>query len=83
MPTLNPNTDLGRTTMAAYARAGVSTEEFAKSFDPPLTPATIGQAVVDLHENPSRWNELAYRVSGGGLGPVSPYAACHGGDFKS
>jgi NAD(P)-dependent dehydrogenase (short-subunit alcohol dehydrogenase family) len=68
LPTLNPNTDLGRATMAAYAkRAGVSTEQFAKRFDPPLTPAIIGQAVVDLHEDPARWNKLAYRISSDGL----------------
>jgi len=71
LPKLNPNTDLGRATIAAYAqRAGVSTEQFAKRFDPPLTPAIIGQAVVDLHENPSQWDKLAYRVSGGGLTPL-------------
>lgn len=71
LPTLNPNTDLGRATMAAYAKAaGVTTEEFAKRFDPPLTPAIIGQAVVDLHENPTRWDKLAYRVSGDGLVPL-------------
>jgi len=72
LPTLNPNTDLGRVTMAAYAqRAGVSTEEFAKRFCPPLTPAIIGQAVVDLHKNPSQWDQLAYRVSGHGLLPLN------------
>jgi NAD(P)-dependent dehydrogenase (short-subunit alcohol dehydrogenase family) len=72
LPTLNPNTDLGRATMAAYAqRAGVTTEQFAKHFDPPLTPVIIGQAVVDLHQNPSRWDKLAYRVSGGGLSPLT------------
>jgi NAD(P)-dependent dehydrogenase (short-subunit alcohol dehydrogenase family) len=71
LPTLNPSTDLGRATMAAYAlRAGASAEEFAKRFDPPLTPAIIGQAVVDLHENPSQWDKLAYRVSGDGLVPL-------------
>ena len=71
LPTLNPNTDLGRATMAAYAlRAGVRTEDFVKRFDPPLTPAIIGQAVVDLHENPARWDKLAYRVSGDGLVPL-------------
>lgn len=68
LPTLNPNTDLGRATMAAYAqRAGLSTEQFAKRFDPPLTPSIVGQAVVDLHENPSKWDQLAYRVSADGL----------------
>jgi NAD(P)-dependent dehydrogenase (short-subunit alcohol dehydrogenase family) len=74
LPTLNPNTDLGRATIAAYAqRAGVSTEEFAKSFNPPLslTPSIFGQAVADLHENPERWDKLAYRVGGDGLTPLS------------
>jgi NAD(P)-dependent dehydrogenase (short-subunit alcohol dehydrogenase family) len=71
LPTLNPNTDLGRTTMVAYAlRAGVSTEEFAKRFEPSLTPAIIGQAVVDLHENRTQWAGVAYRVSGDGLAPL-------------
>ena len=71
LPTLNPNTDLGRATMAAYARrAGVSTEQFAQRFDPPLTPAIIGQAVVDLHENPSQWDKSAYPISGDGLVPL-------------
>ena len=71
LPTLNPNTNLGRATMAAYAqRAGVSMEDFAKRFSPSLTPTIIGQAVVDLHENQSRWNKLAYQVGGAGLVPV-------------
>jgi NAD(P)-dependent dehydrogenase (short-subunit alcohol dehydrogenase family) len=68
LPTLNPNTNLGRVTMAAYAlRAGISLDEFAKRFDPALTPALIGQAVVDLYENPSQWSNLVYRVSADGL----------------
>jgi hypothetical protein len=75
---LNPNTDLGRATMAAYAqRAGVSTEQFAKRFDPPLTPTIIGRAVVDLHENPSRWDKLAYRVGGDGLVPLDQIGNAH------
>jgi len=71
LPTLNPNTNLGRATMTAYAlRAGVSLEEFAKRFDPALTPAIIGQAVIDLYENPSQWDGLVYRVSADGLMPL-------------
>jgi NAD(P)-dependent dehydrogenase (short-subunit alcohol dehydrogenase family) len=68
LPVLNPNTDLGRATMAAYAqRAGVSMEEFGKRFTPALTPAIIGQAVVELHEDPPRWDKVAYQVGGNGL----------------
>ena len=71
LPTLNPNTNFGRATMAAYAlRAGVSLGEFAKRFDPALTPAIIGQAVVDLYENPSHRDGLVYRVSADGLVPL-------------
>jgi NAD(P)-dependent dehydrogenase (short-subunit alcohol dehydrogenase family) len=68
LPTLNPSTELGRAGIAAYAeRAGVTPEEFAKRFSPPLTPAIMGQAVVDLHADPARWNQLAYAISGTGL----------------
>ena len=68
LPTLNPNTDLGRAAVAAYAaRAGVSTEEFAKRLAPHLTPAVMGDAIVKLHENPPRWDKVAYRIGGDGL----------------
>ena len=72
LPTLNPNTDLGRAAVAAYvARAGVSTEEFAKRLAPHLTPAVMGDAIVKLHEDPSRWDKVAYRIGGDGLTPVA------------
>jgi len=71
LPTLNPNTDLGRATMVAYSRrAGLTIEQFAKRFDPPLTPDIIGRVVIDLHESPERWNKTSYRVSGDGLVPL-------------
>src|SRR5262249_23176862 len=63
LPMLNPNTDLGRAAVNAYAeRAGVTPELFAQRFTPSLTPAIMGQAVADLHQNPDRWPQLAYRV---------------------
>lgn len=74
LPVLNPNTDLGRATIAAYARwSGKTVEEFSKTFSPPptLTPAIVGRAVLDLHENPDRWTDFAYRVSGDGLAPLN------------
>ncbi len=44
LPTLNPNTDLGRAAVAAYAeRSGVSAEQFAKRLMPALTPAIMGR----------------------------------------
>lgn len=72
LPMLNPSTGLGRATIAAYAeRAGVSAEEFAGRFAPVLTPAIMGRAVAELHENPDKWEQLAYRIGGDGLRPVS------------
>lgn len=71
LPMLSPN-GMGLAAIAAYAeRAGVPQEEFAKRLGPPLTPAIIGQAVVDLHYNPGQWNQLAYEIGGNGLTPVS------------
>ena len=72
LPTLNPNTDLGRAAIAGYAeRAGVSSDEFAKRLTPHLTPAIMGDAVVELYSNPSRWDKLAYQIGGAGLKPLN------------
>jgi NAD(P)-dependent dehydrogenase (short-subunit alcohol dehydrogenase family) len=71
LPQLNPSTELGRAGIAAYAeRAGVDVAEFEKRFAPPLTPAIMGQAVVELVEEPARFPQLAYTLSGKGLAPV-------------
>jgi NAD(P)-dependent dehydrogenase (short-subunit alcohol dehydrogenase family) len=71
LPMLSQN-GMGPAAIAAYAeRAGISQEEFAKRLGPPLTPAMVGQAVVDLHYNPGQWNQLAYQIGGDGLTPVS------------
>ena len=68
LPMLNASTAMGRAAIDAYARrAGVSPEEFAKRYDPPLTPEIIGQGVVELFESPERFAQLAYRIGGGGL----------------
>jgi NAD(P)-dependent dehydrogenase (short-subunit alcohol dehydrogenase family) len=71
LPALNPSTELGRAGIAAYAaRAGVTPEEFAKKFHPPVTPEVMGQAVVDLHADPGRYDKLAYALAGTGLSPA-------------
>jgi hypothetical protein len=72
LPVLNPSTDLGRAAIAAYAvRANVSVEQFTQRLMPALTPAIIGHAVADLHLNPGKWDQLAYRIGGDGLAPLS------------
>jgi NAD(P)-dependent dehydrogenase (short-subunit alcohol dehydrogenase family) len=71
LPALNPSTELGRSAIAAYAqRAGVSEAEYTRRFGPPLTPAILGQAVVELHEHAEKWPDLAYRIGGAGLVPL-------------
>jgi NAD(P)-dependent dehydrogenase (short-subunit alcohol dehydrogenase family) len=71
LPALNPNTDLGRAAVVAYAHAaGVEQTEFVKRFGPPLTPEIAGNAIADLHANPTRWTALAYTLSGAGLAPI-------------
>jgi NAD(P)-dependent dehydrogenase (short-subunit alcohol dehydrogenase family) len=72
LPALNPNTDLGRAAIAAYAaRAGVTVEEFTRRLSPHLTPATMGDAVVELYCNPTSRDKLAYQIGGGGLKPLN------------
>lgn len=72
LPVMNPNTDLGRAAVAAYAqRAGISVEQFRKKLVPALTPTIMGDAVVDLHQNPGKWDQLVYRIGGAGLAPLS------------
>jgi NAD(P)-dependent dehydrogenase (short-subunit alcohol dehydrogenase family) len=72
LPVLNPSTDLGRAAVAAYAkRANVSVEQFTQGLMPALTPEIMGNAVVDLHQNPGKWDQLAYRIGGTGLAPLS------------
>jgi NAD(P)-dependent dehydrogenase (short-subunit alcohol dehydrogenase family) len=71
LPQLNPSTEMGKAAIAAYAeRTGLSLAEYEKRFQPPLTPAIMGQAVVDLVEDPARWPQLAYMLGGKGLAPL-------------
>jgi NAD(P)-dependent dehydrogenase (short-subunit alcohol dehydrogenase family) len=68
LPNLTASTELGRTGIRAYAeRAGVAPEAFAKRFDPPLTPAIMGDGVADLVHSPDRFAKLAYRIGGAGF----------------
>ena len=69
LPTLNPNTDLGHAAIVAYAeRAGVSIDEFAQRLTPLLTPAIMGDAVVELYSKPAQWDILGGAVRDGAGG---------------
>jgi NAD(P)-dependent dehydrogenase (short-subunit alcohol dehydrogenase family) len=72
LPNLNPSTELGRAGIRAYAeRAGVTPEEFAKRFQPQLTPEVMGKGVLELFQAPERFTQLVYRIGGAGLAPLA------------
>jgi len=71
IPPISPHTEFGATAARAYARmAGQTFEDFVKQLPSPPTPTDVGTAVVELHENPEKWNRVSYGVSGDGLAPV-------------
>ena len=71
LPQLNPNTDLGRAGVAAYAeRAGLSFDEYAKRFDPPLTPARIGASLIELLTSDEHDGVAKFVCMGKGLKPL-------------
>jgi NAD(P)-dependent dehydrogenase (short-subunit alcohol dehydrogenase family) len=72
LPTLSPNTDLGRAAVAAYAaRTGVSFDEYVSKRGALLTAEIIGRAVVEIHENLDPKAPLAYQIGGDGLKPMN------------
>jgi NADP-dependent 3-hydroxy acid dehydrogenase YdfG len=71
IPPMSPHTEFGAVAARAYAQmAGQTFEDFVKQLPSPPTPADIGAAVVALHEDPEKWNQVSYRVSGKGLATV-------------
>lgn len=71
IPPLSPQTDFGAAAARAYAKmSGLTFEDFVKQLPSHPSPADIGAAVVALHEDPERWNQVSYRISAEGLAPV-------------
>ena len=73
LPQLTPATDLGAAGAAAYAEyEGTEVHTFLKRFDPILTPAQVGKAIVDLcqHVEPRGEQHPAYLLTGAGLREV-------------
>ena len=63
LPSLNPNTELGRAAVGAYAaREGITADAFVKRMGETLTPATAGNAVLELFEQPEKFDRLAYQL---------------------
>src|SRR5215217_305190 len=61
-------TELGHNAAAAYAaQQGISEQAFLERFGPPLTPDSVGRAVVELLTDPAYRSGSAFGVSGHGL----------------
>ena len=71
IPGMSPHTQFGAAAARAYAQtSGQAFEEFVRQLPSPPSPADIGAAVVALHEDPKKWNQVSYRISAKGLAPV-------------
>ena len=73
LPQLNPNTDLGRAGIKAYAaKAGEDPDAFVrKRFgDTPLSPQAAGAAIVELLSEPRHRDTAEFVLTGGGLRPI-------------
>jgi NAD(P)-dependent dehydrogenase (short-subunit alcohol dehydrogenase family) len=67
LPRLTPATDLGAKAVAAYAeRQGIDAETFVKAGGPALTPAQVGQAVLELTAGRHR-DHGSYLLTAAGL----------------
>ncbi len=72
IPTLSPDTPIGKAASAAYAKlAGVDIPTLLRMAGPPTTPAIVGEAVVNLHASPEKWEKTTYHLSGDGLTPAA------------
>jgi NAD(P)-dependent dehydrogenase (short-subunit alcohol dehydrogenase family) len=72
IPPMSPHTEFGAAAARAYAKmAGQSFEDFVKQLPSPPTPADIADAVIALHGDPEKWNQVSYRVSAEGLASVT------------
>jgi NAD(P)-dependent dehydrogenase (short-subunit alcohol dehydrogenase family) len=71
LPRLTPATSLGQPAVAAYAaRAGISEAEFVQQMGKPVTPASAGEAFIELATGDPSELGAAYALSGGGLQPL-------------
>ena len=71
IPPMSPHTEFGAAAASAYAQmSGQTFQEFVKQLPSPPSPADIGAAVVALHEDPKKWNQVSYGISAKGLAPV-------------
>jgi NAD(P)-dependent dehydrogenase (short-subunit alcohol dehydrogenase family) len=74
LPQLTPSTDLGADGVAAYAAyEGVDVETFTERFEPILSPAQVGRAIVELvsGERGDGARPLAYLLPGSGLREIA------------
>ena len=65
-------TELGHIAASAYAaREGISEQAYLERFGVPLTPQTVGRAVVALLTDAAYQDGVAFGLTGQGLGPLN------------
>jgi NAD(P)-dependent dehydrogenase (short-subunit alcohol dehydrogenase family) len=67
-PRILPDTDLGRSAVAGYARyLGISEADFIRSMDQPPSASDVADAAVAVFKDPERFKARVFVVSGKGL----------------
>lgn len=73
LPVMAPETDVGREALKDFSKyLGVSEDDIKqqKGMTPPVTPAIVGKAVIDLVTDPSHAQTVGFRISGLGMAAV-------------
>ncbi|MDH7794941.1 MULTISPECIES: SDR family NAD(P)-dependent oxidoreductase [unclassified Beijerinckia] len=73
LPVMAPDTEVGREALKDFSKyLGVSEDDIKqqKGMTPPVTPAIVGKAVIDIITNPAHAQTVGFRVSGLGIAAV-------------
>jgi len=74
LPVMAPDSEVGREALQDFSRyTGLSVETIIadKGMRPPVTPAVVGQAVIDILTQPAHADVVGFRISGAGLHPLT------------
>jgi NAD(P)-dependent dehydrogenase (short-subunit alcohol dehydrogenase family) len=73
LPVLSPETELGHEALRDFSRyAGVSEDVIIaeKAMKPFVTPAIMGSAVINILTDPTKDDDVSFRVTGQGIQPI-------------
>ena len=74
LPVMAPDSEVGREALKDFSKyTGVAVEKIIedKGMKPPVTPAIVGQAVVDILSDPVHASVVGFRITGAGLHPIA------------